>query len=146
MRADADPKRRQAVAQVIGRGATLIRQRGWCIGALGDDSGRLCLMGAIRHAARDDVRTIRYAAYDEVNARLGRDMAQWNDEQTDGARVADLLDAVARDLDPAYAPIELCWHGQPVCPDCKSAIGCWSEDFRHGRWPQHRPGCREAPR
>lgn len=126
-RNDANTVKR--IADVVGRGAQLIRGRGHCIGALEDDSGRLCLMGAIREAARDETRDIRFAAYDEVNQRLRRPdhaIHTWNDEQTDPGRVADLLDGVARELDPAFRAYELCWHGRPLglrCDDCRAGHG-----------------------
>lgn len=133
MRSDVNPQTRAKVAAAIGRGAELIRARGHCVGALNDDSGRLCLMGAIREAAKDEPRTIRYSAYDEVNKRLRRsnhDIAGWNDEQTDKNRVADLLDGVAQEVDPTYTKTPICWHGTPLHTGC---VSC-AHEYRRGRW------------
>ncbi len=115
------------VAQVIGRGAELIRKRGWCIGALRDDSGRLCLMGAIEEAAKHESRTIRFRAYDEVNKvlrRQGRGIHEWNDEQTSGDRVADLLEGVAKKVHSSYKIELICIHAELLCSQCGQAPGC----------------------
>lgn len=109
------------------RGASLIERRGWCIGALEDDSGRLCLMGAIRQAAEGEHREVRYRAYDEVNRRLrrvNRDLHAWNDQQTDKAAVVALLRKVARDVDPGVVAQEVCFHGLPVCRACSRGTVC----------------------
>lgn len=124
---DAQRLHRRRVAQAIGRGAQLIRHRGHCIGALKDDSGRLCLMGAIREAAKDEASRVKFDAYDEVNKRLrraGHAIHAWNDEQTEGNVVADMLERVALEVDPSFTPLHLCWHGVP--------LGVWCGDCRHG--------------
>ncbi|WP_405964824.1 hypothetical protein OG713_34815 [Streptomyces sp. NBC_00723] len=42
---------RTAVAAVLWRARNHLADRGWCIGALRDEQGAICLMGAIRAAA-----------------------------------------------------------------------------------------------
>lgn len=80
-------------------------------------------MGAVREAAKYETRTIKYAAYDQVNRKLRRQGHEWNDEQTDGSKVADLLEGVAKDLDPTIVVEPVCWHGVPTklgCFECDS--------------------------
>lgn len=134
------------VAAVAQRAAALIRNRGWCVGAMTDDSGRLCLMGAVREAASTvpGGRHIKYRAYDEVNKRIRRAecrIQDWNDEQTDPDKVATLLDQVAVDLCPGMEPVEVCWHGVPVCQLCGCGRTCSASDDRC-RADSHRMDCR----
>ena len=144
-RSEAGILHRSQVADVIQRGAALIRKRGFCIGAIGDDSGRLCLMGAIREAARGSPRRVKFDAYDAVNRALRRPVHEWNDEQTDGERVAELLDTVAIGIDKTLRPLSaewVCQHGFGICPSCLIAVGCrerWCESMQG---PGHRQSCR----
>lgn len=122
------------VADGLMRAAQLIRLRGWCVGALQDDSGRLCLMGAIREVFKHEIRVIRYAAYDVVNKALRRPearMQDWNDEQTDPMKVIALLEALAIGIDPFVKTPAVCLHGQSTCPSCKVAVQCRGDDYGH---------------
>lgn len=129
MRKDASAQHRRQVADIIGRASQLIRMRGWCVGALFDDSGRVCLMGAVREAAKGSTRSLVYDCYDEVNSvlrRPNRDIAAWSDEQTDGAKVADLLEGIAKKLDPRWEALTICKHGvlfNRHCSECYQERG-----------------------
>jgi len=128
-RRDISPRTRNKVACVIGRAAQLIRLRGWCIGALRDDSGRVCLMGAIRETSKPYATKIRFTAYDVVNQKLRRqnaDIHSWNDQQTSSDRVSDLLESVAKELDPHYTLEAICIHGLPMDSRC---YACFSEAY-----------------
>jgi hypothetical protein len=84
-------------------------------------------MGAIEESAKNEGTKIRFAAYDEVNKVLRRhdsSIHTWNDEQTSGDRVADLLESVAKRLDPLYEVENICIHAHPICPECQNAVDC----------------------
>lgn len=131
-----DPVRSKQLALAIGNAATLIGARGHCIGALRDDSGRVCLMGAIGEAcdALGYPRSLRYDAYDAVNSVLRRanhDLAGWSDQQTNPQVIADLLEGVARKLNPSVELGALCFHAHRVCGECGMAPRCRVEHCKH---------------
>jgi len=111
--------RQKQVAECIMDAATLIRKRGFCVGALNDDSGRLCLMGAIRQTALANhlPKGVKYSAYDAVNKVLRRPIHEWNDEQTETERVAALLEGVAKRVYNSVSIREVCYQGH-VKSDC----------------------------
>jgi hypothetical protein len=79
------------------RAAELIERRGLCKGFRMDESGRLCIAGALHMAVGQDPRTSRSSfansVYIELEQVLGRPAANWND---DPSRTADEVIATLR--------------------------------------------------